>query len=55
MVDSLALAEKVATIAAECLVPAQAMMVGKKWTPEFRKIMWEAIAETAKAYAAESK
>lgn len=55
MADPQALAEKIATKAADTLHPLRLEMEIAKWPAEFRKIMWEAVAQHATILAAESR
>jgi hypothetical protein len=50
-----ALAIKIAEKANATLQPLQNEMDRMKWPQEFRKIMWQAVADTAAALAAEDK
>jgi hypothetical protein len=47
------LAERIAFKASDLLRPLQREMDRNGWAPEFRKIMWQAVADTASTYAAE--
>jgi hypothetical protein len=48
-------ADKVAKKAAETLSPLQLEMDMRRWPPEFRKIMWDAVAQHAAILANEAK
>lgn len=50
-----ALAEKIARKAVDALAHVEHEMRTKKWPPEFRAIMWDAIARTAAARALEQE
>jgi hypothetical protein len=50
---ALALAEKIAAKAEEALAGLDREMAIMKWPPEFRKIMWDAVAHLAARYAGE--
>lgn len=51
MADEIHIAEKIALKAKRALEPLLAEMVANKWTADFRKIMWETVADTATALA----
>lgn len=53
-VDPNKLAEKIALKANAVLQPALVEMTLNNWPMEFRKIMWDAIADTARALANET-
>jgi hypothetical protein len=55
MAESLHIAEKVALKAQKALEPLLAEMVANKWPADFRKIMWEAVADTASALARDTE
>lgn len=55
MADPKELAVKIANKANETLQPLQTEMDRNAWPPEFRKIVWQAVADTASFLAAESK
>ena len=46
-------AEKIAKIVAEALVPLDRQMVINKWPPEFRAIVWGVVAHEAQIRAHE--
>ena len=48
-------AEKIAKIAAETLTPLDRQMVANKWPPEFRAIVWNAVAHHATILANEQE
>jgi hypothetical protein len=48
---AIALPDKIATKAEEALSPLNREMAIMGWPPEFRKIMWDAVAQVAAAYA----
>ena len=53
MADEKALAEKIARKAEDALSALRLEMAAGRWPPEFRKIMWNAVIETAKAHASD--
>lgn len=55
MHDAEKLAVKIAEKANRLLQPMQTEMDANRWAPEFRAIMWQAIADTASRLAAEQK
>lgn len=55
MADPNALAEKIAKRAQDVLDPLRIEMAMARWPAEYRVIMWEAVAATATALAAESR
>ncbi len=55
MAESLHIAEKVALKAQKALEPLLAEMVANKWPADFRKIMWGAVADTARALARDAE
>lgn len=50
-----ALSEKIVSKAEETLQALKIEMALMKWPPEFRKIMWETIADLATGYAEDHK
>lgn len=52
--DPAVLAEKIATRANKLLQPMQTEMDINQWPSEFRKIMWQAVADTAALLAADN-
>ena len=48
---ALALSDKIAGRAESTLDDLKWEMEARKWPPEFRKILWEAVAQVATAYA----
>lgn len=55
MADPNKIAEKIAEKAAKVLEPLLIEMVLAKWPPEFRKIVWDAVAHHATILANESR
>ena len=50
-----ALAMKIAKKAEDVLAPLRIEMTMNRWKPEFRRIMWEAVAATAMAEAGKTE